>query len=113
MPYIAINTTEKLSAEKKDKLKSSIGRLIAVIPTKSEAGLFIDFSGDHTFYRAGALVNGAYVELRLYHQSDFEAKKKFTEGLFDLLSEELGLDKGHMTLNIIELENWGGGGTFK
>ncbi|GHU57462.1 hypothetical protein FACS189442_6420 [Spirochaetia bacterium] len=113
MPYIAINTTEKLSNEKKDKIKSELGRLIAIIPTKSEAGLLIDFSGDHTFYRAGALVSGAYIEIRLYHKSDFEPKKKFTEEVFDLLSRELGIDKGHMSLNIIEQENWGGGGTLK
>jgi phenylpyruvate tautomerase PptA (4-oxalocrotonate tautomerase family) len=113
MPYIAINTTEKLSNEKKDRIKSSLGQLIAVIPTKSEAGLSIDFSGDHTFYRGGALVNGAYVEIHLFHKSDFEPKKKFTEGVFDLLTKELGIDKGHLILNIIELENWGGGGTLK
>ncbi|GHV38032.1 hypothetical protein AGMMS49546_07600 [Spirochaetia bacterium] len=113
MPYIAINTTEKLSNEKKDTIKSELGRLIAVIPTKNESGLLIDFSGDHSFYRAGTPVNGAYVEIRLFHKSDFEPKKKFTEGVFDLLSKELGIDKGHMVLNIIELENWGGGGTLK
>ncbi|GHV63122.1 hypothetical protein AGMMS49587_12130 [Spirochaetia bacterium] len=113
MPYIAINTTEKLSNEKKDKIKAELGRLIAVIPTKNEASLLVDFSGDHSFYRAGALVNGAYVELRLYHKSDFEPKRKFTEGVFDLLAKELGVDKGHVYLNIIELENWGGGGTLK
>jgi phenylpyruvate tautomerase PptA (4-oxalocrotonate tautomerase family) len=112
MPYIAINTVEKLPNEKQDKIKSELGQLIAVIPTKSEAGLLIDFSGGHTFYRAGALVNGAYVEIRLYHKSDFESKKKFTEGVFDLLAKELGLDKGHIYINIIELENWGGGGTL-
>jgi phenylpyruvate tautomerase PptA (4-oxalocrotonate tautomerase family) len=112
MPYIAIKTTEKLSAAKQEAIKSEIGRLIGVIPTKNEAGLLIDFSGDHSFYRAGALVSSAYIEVRLYHPSDFEAKKKFTEGIFSLLSRELGVEKNNMYLNIIELENWGAGGTL-
>jgi phenylpyruvate tautomerase PptA (4-oxalocrotonate tautomerase family) len=113
MPYIAINTVEKLSASKEEAIKAEIGRLITIIPTKTEGGLLIEFSGGHSLYRGGAKVNGAYVEVRLYQPSDFEAKKKFTEEVFSLLSRELGIEKNHMYLNIIELENWGGGGTLK
>jgi phenylpyruvate tautomerase PptA (4-oxalocrotonate tautomerase family) len=113
MPYIAINTTEKLPAAKQEAVKAEIGRLISIIPTKTEGGLLIDFSGGHSFYRAGALVKGAYVEVRLYRPSGFEAKKKFTEEVFSLLSRELGIEKDLMYLNIIELENWGGGGTLR
>jgi phenylpyruvate tautomerase PptA (4-oxalocrotonate tautomerase family) len=113
MPYIAINTTEKLPVPKQEIIKAEIGRLISIIPTKTEGGLLIDFSGDHSFYRAGSPVKGAYVEVRLYRPSDFEAKKKFTEEVFGLLSRELGIETGHMHLNIIELENWGGGGTLR
>jgi hypothetical protein len=113
MPYIAVNTTEKLSLSKQEAVKSELGRLISIIPTKNEAGLLVDFSGDHSFYRAGAAVKSAYVEVRLYHSSEFEAKKKFTEEVFSLLSRELGIESNNMYLNIIELENWGGGATLR
>jgi phenylpyruvate tautomerase PptA (4-oxalocrotonate tautomerase family) len=113
MPYIAINTTEKLPESKQETIKSEIGRLISLIPTKTESGLLIDFSGDHRFYRAGTLARAAFIEIRLYRPSDFEAKKKFTEEVFSLLSRELGIEKDLMYLNIIELENWGSGGTFR
>jgi phenylpyruvate tautomerase PptA (4-oxalocrotonate tautomerase family) len=113
MPYIAINTTEKLPESKQETIKSELGRLISIIPTKTEAGLLIDFSGDHNFYRAGALVKGAYIEVRLYRPSGFEEKKKFTEEVFSLFSRELGVEKDLMYLNIIELENWGSGGTLR
>jgi phenylpyruvate tautomerase PptA (4-oxalocrotonate tautomerase family) len=113
MPYIAVNTVQKLSEEKQEKLKAELGRLISIIPTKTEAGLLIDFSGDRVFYKAGAKVNGAFVEIRLYHQADFEPKKKLTEEVFELFSRELGIDKAHMYLNILEFDNWGGGGTLK
>jgi hypothetical protein len=113
MPYIAINTTETLSVSQQETIKSEIGRLISGIPTKTEGRLLIDFSGDHRFYRAGAPVKGAYIELRLYRPSPFDAKKQFTEEMFSLLSRELGIEKDHMYLNIVELEHWGGGGTLK
>lgn len=113
MPYIAINTVQKLAEEKQEKIKAELGRLISIIPTKTEAGLLVDFSGDRGIYKAGAKVNGAFVEVRLYHQADFEAKKKFTEEVFELFAKELGVDKSHMYLNILEFDNWGGGGTLK
>jgi phenylpyruvate tautomerase PptA (4-oxalocrotonate tautomerase family) len=113
MPYIAINTTETLPVARQEAIKSELGRLISIIPTKAEGGLLIDFSGEHRFYRAGALVKGAYIELRLYRPSPFEAKKQFTEEVFSLLSRELGIEKDHMYLTIVELEHWGLDGTLK
>jgi phenylpyruvate tautomerase PptA (4-oxalocrotonate tautomerase family) len=113
MPYIAVNTTEKLSPAQQEAVKNGLGRLINIIPTKTEAGLLVDFSGGRSFYRAGALVKSAYIEVRLYQPSEFEVKKKFTEEVFSLLSRELGIETNNMYLNIIELDHWGGGGTLR
>ena len=113
MPYIAINTDLKLSDAQKEKVKTELGRLITIIPTKTEAVTMIDFSDSRTFYRGGVIISGAFIELRLFHKTDFEAKKKFTEETFEMLSRELGLKKENMYLNILEFENWGSGGIFK
>ncbi|MDR0450492.1 MAG: hypothetical protein LBH26_04425 [Treponema sp.] len=113
MPYIAVNTVQKLSEEKQEKLKAEFGRLISIIPTKTEAGLLVDFSGDRALYKGGAKVEGAFVELRLFHKTGFEAKKKFTEEIFSLFSRELGIEQGNMYLTILEFEEWGTGGTLK
>ena len=113
MPYIAINTTLELSAAQKEKIKTELGRLMPIIPTKTEAGLMIDFSGSRTIYKAGVEVSGAFIDLRLFRKSDFEPKKKFTEETFEMLSRELGLEKDNMYLNISEFEHWGSGGTYK
>ena len=113
MPYIAINTTMELSAAQKERIKAELGRLMPIIPTKTEAGLLIDFSGGRTMYKAGAEVSGAFIDLRLFRKSDFEPKKKYTEEVFQMLERELGLSKDNMYLNITEFENWGSAGTFK
>jgi phenylpyruvate tautomerase PptA (4-oxalocrotonate tautomerase family) len=113
MPYIAVNTTQELSPALKEKLKAELGRLIALIPTKSEAGLLVDFSGGHTFFKAGKEASGAFVDLRLFHKSETEPKKKFTEETFALLSRELGIKPENMYLTITEFENWGSAGTLK
>lgn len=113
MPYIAVNTTQKLSDAQKVKIKTELGRLIAIIPTKSEANLMIDISDSRTFYKAGREVAGVFIDLRLYHKSEFEPKKQFTEETFQMLARELGAEKENMYLTIMEFENWGSGGTYR
>ena len=112
MPYIAINTTLELSDSRKEKIKAELGRLITIIPTKTEAGLLVDFSGSRTIYKAGENVSGIFIDLRLFHKSDHEPKKKFTEETFEMLARELGVKKEDMYLTIMEFENWGAGGTL-
>jgi phenylpyruvate tautomerase PptA (4-oxalocrotonate tautomerase family) len=110
MPYIAINTMQELSAPQKERIKSELGRLMSIIPTKTEAGLLIDLSSGHTFYKGGIKVDGAFVDIRLFHKSEFEPKKKYTQEVLDLLSRELSIKKEHMYLTISEFENWGSNG---
>ena len=113
MPYIAINTSQKLSEAVKEKIKSEIGHLISIIPTKTEAGTVVDLSGDRSMYKAGEKIDGAFVDLRLFRKSEFEFKKKFTEETFAMLSRELGIKTEHIYLNITEFEAWGSAGTLK
>ena len=113
MPYIAINTAQKLTDNQKEKIKSELGRLITIIPTKTEAGTLIDLSDSRTIYKGGENVSGAFIDLRLFHKADFDAKKKFTEEVFELLSRELGIKKENMYLSISEYDSWGTAGTLK
>ena len=113
MPYIAINTSLKLTAAQKEKVKTEFGRLIAIIPTKAETGLLIDFSDGHTMYRAGIEAACAFIDVRLYGKAEFEYKKQFTEETFKMLTKELGLETAKMYLSISEFDTWGSAGIFK
>ena len=113
MPYIAVNTSLKLTGEQKEKIKAEFGRLITIIPTKTEAGLLVDFADDRTMYRAGEAVPSAFIEIRLFHKSELEPKKKFTEEVFQMLNRELGIEIPRIYLSFLEFENWGTGGTLK
>jgi len=113
MPYIAVNTSRKLSDAQKEKIKTELGRLISIIPTKAEAYLMVDFSDARTIYKAGQEVDGAFIDLRLFYKSDFEPKKKFTEETLQMLSSEMGIRKENLYLTIMEFDNWGSAGTLK
>jgi len=113
MPYILINTSLKLTAGQKEKVKSEFGRLMPIIPTKTEAGLLVDFSDGHTMYRAGEEAPCAFIEIRLYGKAEMEPKKEYTKKVFEMLNKELGLEIPRMYLNISEHETWGSAGIFK
>ena len=110
MPYIAINTVQELNDEKKEKLKAELGRLMSIIPTKTEAGLLIDFSGGHTLYKGGKKISGAFIDLRLFGKSELGAKKQYTAEVLSLLTRELDIPKEHMYFTIGEYETWGSNG---
>ncbi|MDR1626835.1 MAG: hypothetical protein LBT33_09875 [Spirochaetia bacterium] len=113
MPYVLINTSLRLSAVQKERVKSEFGRLIAMIPTKTEAGLLVDFSDGHTMYRAGEEAPCAFIEVRLFGRTETGIKKEFTKEVFGMLGRELGLEIPRMYLNIQEFDTWGSGGIFK
>ena len=113
MPYIGINTSRQLSDEQREKIKTELGRLITIIPTKTEAATFVDFSEGRTLYKGGVKIDGAIIELRIWHKSEFEDKKKFVEEAFQLFTRELGLKPENMTMNVFECDEVGVGGTLK
>jgi len=112
MPYVAINAGLKISDAQKEKIKTELGRLISIIPTKSEAGLLVDFADSKTTYKAGVGVPCAFIDVRIFRKAEFEPKKKFTEEVFELITRELGIKKEHMCLSITENECWGFAGSF-
>jgi hypothetical protein len=113
MPYIAINTSLELDGVKRERVKAELGRLVTLIPTKTEAGLLVDFSDGRVMYRAGVEGPCAFIDVRLYGKAELEPKKRFTEETFAMLRRELGLETGRMYMSISEFESWGSAGILK
>lgn len=113
MPYIAIRTSCALSQEQKDELKSGLGERIALIPGKDESRLMVDIADGHAMYLAGVQRELAYVDVKCYRAADFESKKRFTEAVFQLLEQTVGLPKDAVYLTYSEFENWGTLGSMK
>jgi phenylpyruvate tautomerase PptA (4-oxalocrotonate tautomerase family) len=112
MPYVGLNTSEKLSETQKEKLKSEIGRLITVIPGKTEEVTIVDISGGRSMYKGGKAVPCAYVDIRVYTKADPEGKKQFVNGLFVVLDKDLGIPKDNIYMSVLEFEHWGDHGAY-
>jgi phenylpyruvate tautomerase PptA (4-oxalocrotonate tautomerase family) len=113
MPYLSVNTSENISSVQKEKLKSEIGRIIALIPGKSEEVTMVDLCGGRSLYMAGAAIPCAYVDVKVYTRADPEGKKRFAREMFNLLEQELGIKKDHVYLSITEFDHWGDHGDYR
>ncbi|MDR1978921.1 MAG: hypothetical protein LBQ42_09345 [Synergistaceae bacterium] len=114
MPFIAVHTTTALRAEQKDTIASELGKIVTLIPNKSESVLMIDISDGHTMYFAGKkMTRCAFVDVRCYKQAPFENNKAFTEAVFKLLQDVAELEAGEVYVSISELPVWGAKGSLK
>ncbi|MDR2932400.1 MAG: hypothetical protein LBV27_04765 [Oscillospiraceae bacterium] len=107
MPYISLSTSCKLTPEKREAVKAAFGRLISIIPGKSESGLMVDIADGRAMYMRGEAVDTAFLDIRLFGGASLEAKQKLTAELFMMLEDTLGLDKNNVYMTYGEYPNWG------
>ena len=114
MPFISVSVSNALTKDQKDEIKSRLGQLIEILPTKSEKGLMVDISDNHSIYYAGEeMKNAAFIDLRLYKESPFDEKGAFFNQTCEMLSSVAGIDIGSIYFNVFELANWGSKGNFR
>jgi hypothetical protein len=107
MPYISVTIGQKLATAQKEKLKTELGRLITIIPGKTEPDLIVNIQDSGTVYMGGAEVPCAYIDLRVYTKTHDEAKKRFARELFAFIAREFAIPAERQYLTISEYENWG------
>lgn len=114
MPYINVNTSISLSPAQKEKIKTDLGKFIAILPGKNEGGLMVAFQDGRDMYHAGSSdAPCAFIEIRLFHESPMDAKKEFIATLAKYFEENYGIPVGRDYMNILEFKNWGTRGEYK
>jgi phenylpyruvate tautomerase PptA (4-oxalocrotonate tautomerase family) len=107
MPYISVTLGQKLSDSQKEKLKSELGRLIALIPGKSEADLIVAVRDSDAVYSGGEAVPCMYMDVRVYTKTTEEAKQRFTRETCAFIAKTFGIPVNRQYLTISEYDNWG------
>lgn len=114
MPFISVTTANHLEASQKEKIKTSLGELITLIPNKTEKVLMIDIADDHTMYFNGkSMDNCAYLDIRLYGTAPFKCKEELTKALYQMLNDILGLTEDQIYISFGEYNTWGTMGQLK
>ena len=113
MPYLLFNTSKALTEEQREAVKTELGKLITIIPTKTEKNFMIDFSeGRPMYFHGHPAPSCAFLDLRLFGKSDINAKKQFVQQVFRMMDHILGIKEDEMFINIIELDEWGSRGNL-
>jgi phenylpyruvate tautomerase PptA (4-oxalocrotonate tautomerase family) len=107
MPYISITVGQKLSALQRQMMKTEFGRLISILPGKTEPDLIVNIHDGGAVYMGGAEVPCVFIDLRVYGKADEEAKKRFAEEIFAYITHVLGIPPEHQYLTISEHDHWG------
>lgn len=110
MPYIDSKITMKLTEEKKEKIKSELGKAITAL-NKPESFLMVGIADEYDLWFAGnKLSSGAYIEVSLLGDAASELYDKMTGIICDMMEKELDIPKSNVYVTYHPISNWGWNG---
>lgn len=113
MPYMRVSLSKKLTDAEKADLAKALGEPLGLIPGKHGSMLIADIEDGKSFFVGGVpQENFAFVDIRYYSEFEFHIKKRFVEGVFQVLREKLGTTDDKISMTISEFRSWGGFGSF-
>jgi hypothetical protein len=112
MPYIEAQIGKKLTPQQIEQLKSSIGKAIELIPTKSERGLMVNIKDDLEIYFHGQKTECVYTDVRIFGTTSFEAKAAFIKQMCIIYNDVAKIASENCYLNFHEHKNWGVGENY-
>ena len=108
MPFIEVKTSAHLTDGKKIELKSGLGKVITLIPGKTESVLMVGLLGDYDLYFAGKNVeNSAFVEVKMFKSTTRELKVEVNDSICELLKSTLSISPENVYITFFEQAEWG------
>lgn len=112
MPYINTQTNVTITKGKEIEIKKKLGKVIELIPGKSENWLMVSFEDQCSMYFKGESDSGiAFVEVKLFGKADSGSYNKLTAAITKVLEEELEISPDHVYVKYEEVSNWGWNGS--
>ena len=111
MPYIDSKITVGLTDEKKENIKSALGKAITAL-NKTENFLMVGICDNYDLWMGGEkLEKGAYVEVSLLGNASKEAYTKLTAIICDIYEKELGIPGNSVYVTYHPITDWGWNGS--
>lgn len=114
MPFINSKVSVSMSIEQKEEIKEKLGKVISIIPGKSEAWLMLGFEDNYSLYFKGqANEKLAFIEVKIFGSAEKAAYNKLTAAICNIYKDVLGIEADHIYVKYEEVHNWGwNGGNF-
>ena len=111
MPYIHTRVSVPLDTQQEERLKTELGKAIAILPGKSESWLMLGFEDNFRLYFKGSNEQPtAYVEVKIFGSADAASYDKLTARITDILYRELDIPTDRIYVKYEEVEYWGWNG---
>ena len=102
MPFVQVKTNAKITLNDEISIKSELGKLIKIIPGKSESWLMVDIKGEEKMYFKGSEEKCAMIEVML---------NEFTGEVTDFISKTLAIDASRIYVSYFLTDKWGYAGS--
>ncbi|MGI6173925.1 MAG: tautomerase family protein [Christensenellales bacterium] len=112
MPYVRLCTSKHLSTDKIDAVRKIVGDTISLIPGKSFEVTTIHIEPDSLISRGDPSNPSLFIEVRLFGPSSTGSKKEFAKQICTSLESALDIPQKFISINILELDGWGGNGGY-
>lgn len=110
MPFIDSKVTLSLTEEKKEAIKSRLGKAVSIL-NKSEGFLMVGIADNYDLYMGGdKLDKGVYVSVSLYGNASADAYNKMTAEICNIYEEELGIPGSKVYVTYHCVNDWGWNG---
>ena len=111
MPFIDSKVSVALSEERKEAIKSKLGKAVSLLH-KGETYLMVGFQDNYSLYLGGKkLEKGAYVEVSLFGKASPSDYDKMTGEICRILSDELEIPANCVYVTYHGLSDWGWNGS--
>ncbi len=110
MPFIDSKITVPVTDEKKEKIKSELGKAISILH-KPESYLMVGINDNYDLWFAGKkLDKGAYVSVDVFGDVSSTDSDKMTASICDILNKELDIPGDKVYVEYRGTRNWGWNG---
>ena len=107
MPFINTKITLPVTQEKREVIKSELGKAISLL-NKPESFLMLGFEDNYDLYMAGEkLEKGAFVEVSLLGSASKSAYENMTAKICELYEKELGIPGKAIYVKYHGVNEWG------
>ena len=107
MPFIDCKLSQKLTEDRKESLKTELGKAVSIIH-KPESYLMVGINDGYSLYFAGKkLDNGAYVSVSIFGSAPSASYEKMTKTICDVLEKDLGINGAEVYVTYHAVDDWG------
>lgn len=108
MPFIDVKTSCALNEERIEKIKSELGRAIALIPGKSENWLMVNIDDNCNLYFKGTDdKNTAFVNVSIFGETSKSSCESLTAEICNILEKSAGIPSDRVYVKFEFSNMWG------